>query len=205
MKYLLQGFVLGLAYVAPIGIQNLYVINTALRETRIRAYLVAAVTIFFDVSLGLTCFYGVGLLLENFPFLKKAILLMGAFIVIYIGLYLLRAVPRMEENIKVRKSFWQIVGICFAVTWLNPQAILDGSLLLGGFRASLPASASHSFITGVCLASVTWFIGLTTVVSLLRSSFNSKTLKIINVVCGLVVIFYGLKLFYSFLEALGLL
>jgi L-lysine exporter family protein LysE/ArgO len=30
--YFLQGFLIGLAYVAPIGTQNMYVINTALRE-----------------------------------------------------------------------------------------------------------------------------------------------------------------------------
>lgn len=34
MKYLLQGFTMGLAYVAPIGLQNLFVINTALTQKK---------------------------------------------------------------------------------------------------------------------------------------------------------------------------
>lgn len=33
-KYLLQGLLFGLAYVAPIGTQNLYIINTAARESK---------------------------------------------------------------------------------------------------------------------------------------------------------------------------
>lgn len=36
IKYLLQGFLFGLAYVAPIGTQNLYVINTAMQKVRLK-------------------------------------------------------------------------------------------------------------------------------------------------------------------------
>lgn len=37
MEYFLQGLTMGLAYVAPIGLQNLFVINSALTHTRRRA------------------------------------------------------------------------------------------------------------------------------------------------------------------------
>ena len=36
MTFFLQGLTLGLAYVAPIGMQNLFVINAALNSTRRR-------------------------------------------------------------------------------------------------------------------------------------------------------------------------
>lgn len=61
MKYLFQGFILGLAYVAPIGLQNLFVINTALTKKLKRALMTALVVIFFDVTLAFASFYGVGL------------------------------------------------------------------------------------------------------------------------------------------------
>ena len=38
-----QGLVIGLAYVAPIGMQNLFVINSALAQPRRRALLTAAI------------------------------------------------------------------------------------------------------------------------------------------------------------------
>lgn len=69
--YLLKGFMLGLAYVAPIGMQNIYVINTALSSSKIRAYLVALITIFFDITLALACFFGIGLIMEKFIALKQ--------------------------------------------------------------------------------------------------------------------------------------
>ena len=51
---------MGLAYVAPIGLQNLFVINSALTHTRRRAILTALIVIFFDVTLALACFFGIG-------------------------------------------------------------------------------------------------------------------------------------------------
>ena len=147
-KYIIQGLLLGFAYVAPIGTQNIFVINTAIRKSRLRAYQVAFITIFFDISLALSCFLGVGALMERFKLLKILILLLGSVAVIYIGVGLVRQVPEVEsgETVDVNKSFIKIIWTCFAVTWLNPQALVDGSLLLGGMRASLPVDMSSYFI-----------------------------------------------------------
>lgn len=51
METYLQGFMMGLAYVAPIGVQNLFVINSALTQKKSKAFLIALIVIFFDVSL----------------------------------------------------------------------------------------------------------------------------------------------------------
>ncbi len=65
MDFYLQGLALGLAYVAPIGMQNLFVINSALTQTRLRALVTALIVIFFDVTLALACFFGIGLVMQN--------------------------------------------------------------------------------------------------------------------------------------------
>ena len=43
MEIYLQGLTMGLAYVAPIGLQNLFVINTAITQPKRRAYLTALI------------------------------------------------------------------------------------------------------------------------------------------------------------------
>ncbi len=101
LSYFLQVFLLGLAYVAPIGMQNMYVINTAIRSNKLRAYQVAFITIFFDISLALAC------------------------------------------------------------------------------------------------SSFTWFTGLTTVISTFRTVMNDKMLRYINIICGSIIIFYGVKLGFT--------
>lgn len=200
LNYVAQGFVLGLAYLAPIGMQNLYVINSAISLNRIRAYQIALITIFFDITLALASFYGIGVLIDKSIILKGIILFCGSIAVIYIGISLMRSKPHLTEDVNVNQGLLEIISVCFAVTWLNPQALIDGSLLIGGFRASLPAEFSRLAISGVCLASFTWFIGLATVISVFRNMFDAKVLRIINVVCGMVIIYYGLKLGYGFVE-----
>jgi len=81
---------------------------------------------------------------------------------------------------------------------MNPQAIIDGSLLLGGFRASLSYETSWYFILGSCMASVFWFTSLATLVSIFKRSFNKKSIKIINRICGIIIIYYGVRLGLNF-------
>ena len=48
-----------------------------------------------------------------------------------------------------------------------------------------------------------WFLALSTIVSLLGARFNEKVLNIINKVCGAVIIFYGCKLIWNFVQLMG--
>lgn len=202
IKYIIQGFLLGIAYVAPIGMQNIYVINNAIGNSRAKAYTVALITIFFDISLAVACFFGMGAVMEKFKILKLAFLLIGCIAVVYIGIQLIRSTPETKREVDINKSLLQICMACLLVTWANPQALIDGSLLLGGFKAALSKEASKLFILGVCLASTSWFLGITTIVSTFKNNFNDRVVKIINVLCGVVLVYYGLKLGYSFLGAI---
>ena len=200
MKYFLQGITMGLAYVAPIGLQNLFVINTALTQKRSRAYLTALIVIFFDVTLALACFFGVGTIMEESKLLELAILLVGSIIVIWIGIGLLRSKGSMESSTDVNVPILKVITTACVVTWFNPQAIIDGSMMLGAFRASLPKEEGLKFIAGVTSASCLWFTGITTFISFFSSKFTDKILRGINIVCGAVIVFYGLKLFYTFIQ-----
>ena len=73
MNIYLQGLTMGLAYVAPIGLQNLFVINSALTQKRSRVYITALIVIFWDISLGVACFLGAGALMQALPWLQKVI------------------------------------------------------------------------------------------------------------------------------------
>ena len=200
MNIYLQGLTMGLAYVAPIGLQNLFVINTALTQRRARVYLTALIVIFFDITLGLACFLGVGALMSALPWLQKVILGIGSLIVIWIGIGLLRSKASMEGGKDVNVPIWKVISSACVVTWFNPQAIIDGTMMLGAFRASLPAGTDAFFIGGFASASILWFLGISTVISLFSAKFNEKILNIINKVCGVVIIFYGCKLLWSFVK-----
>ena len=199
----IQGLTLGLAYLAPIGMQNLFVINSALSHRLGRAMATALVVVFWDVSLALACFFGAGALMSAVPWLKNIVLGLGGVLVICIGIGLIRSEADLSCDKDVNQPFAKIILASFVVTWLNPQAIIDGTMMLGAFRASIPAGTDVYFICGFGSASILWFLTLSTVVSLLGSRFNEKVLNIINKVCGAVIIFYGLKLAWSFVKMMG--
>ena len=77
MGFYLQGLTMGLAYVAPIGMQNLFVINSALTKTRRKAVFTAIIVTIFDVALSLSCFFGVGALMQRYEWLQLAVLAVG--------------------------------------------------------------------------------------------------------------------------------
>lgn len=200
MKSLLQGVTMGLAYVAPIGLQNLFVINTALTQKKSRAFITAFIVIFFDVTLALACFFGIGSIMEKSNLLEMGILFMGSLIVIYIGIGLIKAKGSLNSSTDVDIPLIKVLTTACAVTWFNPQAIIDGSMMLGAFRASLPPEDGIKFISGVAFASCMWFIGMTIFITCFSSKITEKVLRIINIACGTVIIFYGIKLFYSFIQ-----
>ena len=196
----LQGLSLGLAYVAPIGMQNLFVINSAMSQKLRRAIATAFIVVLWDVSLGLACFLGVGALLEALPWIQKILLGGGGLLVIYIGIGLVRAKADLSGGKDVNQPLWKIAVSAFIVTWLNPQALIDGTLMLGAFRASLPAGGDPYFITGFASASFIWFNCLAIMVHMLGSKINSHVLTWLNRICGTVIICYGIKLLYNLVQ-----
>ena len=202
MNIFLQGLTMGLAYVAPIGMQNLFVINSALTNKRKRALLTALIVIFFDITLSLACFFGIGTIMQKFKWLQMVILCVGSLIVIYIGISLLRAKTQDLEKDQPTMSIKKTISSACVVTWFNPQAIIDGTMMLGAFHVTLAAGQETPFITGVACASFSWFIGLTFLISLISSKFNAKVMRWINIVCGVIIFGYGIKLFVSFVQML---
>lgn len=201
MDFYIQGLTLGLAYVAPIGMQNLFVINSALTQTRLRALVTALIVIFFDVTLALACFFGIGLVMQKYPPVQLGVLLLGGLVVVYIGVSLLKSSVRQidgAQQMPLGKTVW---AAC-VVTWFNAQAVIDGTMLLGAFKASMTEAQSLHFLFGVLSASCLWFITLAMVVSLAGSLVTPRVLGVINKICGAVIAVYGLRLLWHFAEAL---
>lgn len=199
MDFYLQGLALGLAYVAPIGMQNLFVINSALTQTRLRALVTALIVIFFDVTLALACFFGIGLVMQKYPPVQLGILLLGGLVVVYIGVSLLKSSVRQiggAQQMPLGKTVW---AAC-VVTWFNAQAVIDGTMLLGAFKATMNHAQSLHFLFGVLSASCLWFITLAMVVSLAGSLVTPRVLGAINKICGAVIAVYGLRLLWHFAE-----
>ena len=200
MDFYLQGLALGLAYVAPIGMQNLFVINSALTQTRLRALVTALIVIFFDITLAMACFFGIGLIMQKYAAVQMAMLFIGGLVVAYIGWGLLKSKVSALADIKQMLGLGQTVWQACVVTWFNAQAVIDGTMLLGAFKATMNHAQSLHFLFGVISASCLWFVTLAMVVSLAGSLVTPRVLGLINKICGAVIAVYGLRLLWHFAE-----
>ena len=145
--------------------------------------------------------------MEKYDFVKLAILLIGSIVVIKIGISLLKS---RTENVKRECSSMPIgktITSACVVTWFNPQAIIDGTMMLGAFHVTLLSSQALPFMSGIISASFLWFTGLIFVISLFSKIFrgnnSSKVMAVVNRVCGTVIIIYGLNLLKVFFTMLA--
>ena len=174
--YFLQGLLVGLATFAPVGMQNLFIINTALVQPIRRIILTLIILALFDMSLSTAAFFGIGAILEMWPLTKLIVLLFGGLLIVYMGFNIFRTEPdirNVNTNIPIRK----IILSAIAVSWGNPQAVLY--YFFGGFLAMTPM----------------WFGALAATMHLLAKKIKITHMAWINRFCGAVLVIYGIKLF----------
>ena len=108
----------------------------------------------------------------------------------------------MDQSVDMDIPLARIAAKAFVVTWLNPQALIDGTLLYGSFRVGHPGADSTLLVLGSATASCLWFSGVTLLISCFSARFSDRILRIINVVCGSVILLYGLRLLLRFIGSI---
>ena len=194
--YFLQGLLVGLATFAPIGMQNLFIINTALVQPLPRILLTITIIGLFDMTLSMAAFYGIGAILDAWPVFNLIILIAGGLLVVYLGYKTFKTTPslkKVDTNIPIKN----ILLMALLVTWGNPQAIIDASMMLGAFRANIPAESIYHFFFGFLAMTPIWFGFLAGTMYVLAKKIKISHLVWINRVCGTVLIIYGIKLVYD--------
>ncbi|MGE3610718.1 MAG: LysE/ArgO family amino acid transporter [Bacteriovoracaceae bacterium] len=201
MMTLLEGLLLGFAYVMPIGAQNLFVIHSSMTNDTAESFKVSSFVIIMDISLALACYFGIGFFVNKFPIFALILQVFGGLYLLKIAVSLFKASATIDTSLSKRDNFASLRS-AFVLTWMNPQALVDGSILLGSFNSKTQTS-SHLFILGVCLASMTWFYSLTAMMRIFHTKLNSKRLKTINIICGIVLFYLGGTLLFNALTKVG--
>lgn len=191
-----QGLLIGFAFVAPIGMQNVYVFNNGLSYKLSRAWLYTFLVWVFDALFCLAAFYGIGALITHNHTLKLFIMLAGGLLTAYIGWGIIRAANQRALTSDDNKiSLKQAITTAFVVSWANPQALIDGTMMLGASRGTLTFAESIFFIIGVVSASFIWDMGMTTAFNVFSHKIPDKLLLWINLISGIIVVAYGIFLF----------
>jgi len=199
MPIYLNGLLLGLSLITALGPQNIFLI----RQGAMRKHAVlSAITCFFcDTVLIISSVVGLRSLLEAHANFRVGLTWFGVLFLLYYGASALKQafskqLPAVAEE-QFRMTRWQVIMLALGFSLLNPHAIIDSLVLIGGGSGQFPGH-EHVFLFGVLTSSLLWFTALT-----LTAHYFSSILARPNVwrrvegCGGILMISLSIKLAYS--------
>jgi L-lysine exporter family protein LysE/ArgO len=174
-----QGIGLGAGMIIPIGAQNSYVLNQAVKRNY--HFVAAAICIVCDITLmGLGVFGGAQLIGEN-SLLHTGLTWGGIIFLSIYGFLSLKAAlqPKSssDKNNGSQKSLKGVILTTLAVTLLNPHVYLDTVVILGSVGNQFIGSDKTAFALGIMMASVLWFTSLSLGGAKLSKQLSRKRVK----------------------------
>ncbi len=158
----IQGIGLGVGLIMPIGAQNSYVLNQAIKRNY---HLIAAsICVFFDVVLMSIGVFGGGTVISSNATLYNIITWAGILFLLGYGWMSLKLVltPAAEQSAdnSGMKSLKVVVMTTLAVTLLNPHVYLDTVVILGSVGSQFNGHEKTAFTAGIISASFIWLYSL---------------------------------------------
>ncbi len=197
MSALLSGFFLGLSLIVAIGAQNAFILKQGLRKEHV--FVVCLTCALSDAILISAGVLGFSYIVRSVAWLESLMLIAGVtFLVVYgarsLWIGFVHNNDTLSPSTYTSTSLGKTVGVCLAITWLNPHVYLDTVVLMGTVSAQF-ANQKLEFLAGGITASFLFFFALGYGASILGPLFQKPVAwKILDIGIGLVMwsIAYGL-------------
>lgn len=155
----IQGYLLMLGLIMPIGMQNAFVLNQGIM--RRYQYWVATICTLADLVLVSLSVYGLGQLLNQAIVLERILLALGSAFLYYYAYSCLKRVWQNNYQIQSEspksRQFHQVLLTTLAITLLNPHVYLDTVLIWGSYSVSVGVVNKPWLVAGGVTASLCWF------------------------------------------------
>jgi threonine/homoserine/homoserine lactone efflux protein len=187
--FTLRGFVLGFTIAAAVGPISLLVIRRTLLEGRVVGLASGLGVATADATYGAIAAFGLGAITQELVEARPVLGLVGGVFLLWLAWKTARAEPHDPALVQVRRAglagaYLSILGL----TLTNPMTILSFGALFAGLGVSVSGTGAAALVTlGVLLGSGSWWVVLTTAVSLLRSRVTATWIRRINVASGVVI------------------
>jgi len=199
MTVYLNGLMLGLSLIMALGPQNIFII----RQGTLRQHAVlSAITCFLcDILLVTASVAGLHHVLELHPDLGVWLSRFGvAFLGYYGSRALIQAFNRSSKGVKQGKQLsnrWQIVLLALSFSLLNPHAIVDSLVLIGGGSGQFP-DHQQAFLAGVITSSLLWFTVLTSTTYYFSNALSRTAVwRRVEFFSGTLMVYLSVKLLCS--------
>ena len=184
------GFLTSIALILTIGAQNAFVLRQGLLRSHVFwVCLICAVSDALLISAGVA---GFGVVVNQYPSLPRIMSLAGGAFLIFYGLTrFIAAYKGNHQTVSSTKTtaLAPTIGLCLALTWLNPHVYLDTLGLVGAVSTQfieLPQKFAFGF--GAILASFVFFFSLGYGARFLAPLMQTRlTWRILDVLIGLLM------------------
>ena len=199
MPIYLNGLLLGMSLIMALGPQNVFLIRQgAMRQ---HAVLSAIICFVCDIILITASVIGLQDVLEAHADLRSWMTWFGAAFLLYYGISALRrAFDKKSKEVEQESSStnrWQIIMLALGFSLLNPHAIIDSLVLIGGGSGQFPGH-ERVFLLGVLSSSLLWFTVLTFTAYYFSNILARATVwRRVELGSGILMVFLSIKLVCS--------
>ena len=158
---IINGFILGFGLMIPLGIQNIFILNQGIAQKNFKNILPCVITAAIcDTLLIIIGVLGVSLLILELSWLKITFMIIGLFFLLYISYTNWNmASSRTKKEFKAYSAKKQII-FTISVSILNPHAITDTIMVIGGNSIQYSGNAKLAYTLSCIITSWIWFFGL---------------------------------------------
>lgn len=180
-----HGFLLSLALILPIGMQNGFILTQGALHGRwsnsLPSVLTASICDTFLIALAVL---GVSTIALHITWLRYTFGAIGMIFLAYMGWFTWRK-KTGQENDKVASTAWTAkrqIGFTSSVSLLNPHALIDTLAVIGGSTVAYTAWTDR-IAFGVASAAVSWlwFLGLSIAGHMVgKAALRRSSLRVLN-------------------------
>ena len=195
VRVLLRGIVLGFSIAAPVGPIGVLCIRRTLAKGRAVGLVSGLGAATADAIYG--CIAGFGLTFVSSALIGGQVwlrLIGGAFLC-YLGVRTFLAVPAVRAAPARGSGLAGAYVSTFFLTITNPMTILSFAAIFAGLGVADAGGrygSAATLVLGVFAGSALWWLGLSTVVGLLRGRLDVRALRWVNRISGVVIVGFGL-------------
>ncbi len=189
-----RGLAIGVLVSAPMGPVGMLIIQRTLLKGRMPAFFSGMGAAFSDLIYCLLTGLCVSFITDFINAHQFALQVVGGVVLIGFGLFLMKSNPTRSlksRQIKPAANYWLDFVTGFGITFSNPLILFFIIGLFARFNFILPEFGPHHYVwayfTILCGAIIWWWV-VTWLVNKLRAKINVRSLKVINIVIGLVLI-----------------
>jgi len=191
---ILRGIVIGFSIAAPVGPIGVLCIRRTLAEGRLVGLATGLGAATADALYGCMAAFGLTALTNRLIGAGLWIRLIGGAFLLYLGIRTLLAKPGERAAAASGSGLARAYLSMFVLTLTNPMTILSFLAVFAalGLGSTHPEPlAAVSLVVGVFAGSALWWLGLSAVVSMLRSKFDARALRWVNIGSGLVIVAFA--------------